>query len=319
MKKITIIIPCYNEELNIHDFYTKISEVLVKIPHTFVLLFVNDGSKDNTLSKIKEIISENNPTEQKNIEIDFIDFSRNFGKEAATSAGICESLASDACMMIDADLQHPVELIGEFIDIWLSGAEVVIGVRTKNEKAGLIKSVGSKIYYKIINSISETEIIPSATDYRLIDKKVALAFSAMSEHDRMTRGLIDWLGFKRDYVHFEANERNAGEASYSHIKLLQLAVSSFISHSLIPLKLAGYMGILTVLLSGFVGVFVIIEKYVLGDPFGLNISNVTQLALFIVFLIGIVLCCIGLLALYIGMISTETTNRPLYVIRERKP
>jgi polyisoprenyl-phosphate glycosyltransferase len=319
MKQINIIVPCYNEELNIADFYNEIIKILSPLSYSFDILFVNDGSRDPTLSKIKEIINLNTQNNLSNINIKFIDFSRNFGKEVATSAGLIESslMGADACLMIDADLQHPIEHIPDFLSKWEGGAEVVIGVRTKNEKVGLIKSLGSKLYYKIINSISTTDIIPSATDYRLIDAKVTSAFSQMTERDRMTRGLIDWLGFRRDYIYFEANERNAGVASYSHLKLLNLALSSFISHSLLPLKFSGYLGMVTTLFSGILGLFIITEKYLLNDPLGLNISNVTQLAVFIVFLIGIVMCTIGLLALYIALISTESSNRPLYVIRER--
>jgi polyisoprenyl-phosphate glycosyltransferase len=319
MKQINIIVPCYNEELNVADFYNEIIKILSPLFYSFDILFVNDGSRDGTLSRIKEIANLNKQNNLSNINVKFIDFSRNFGKEAATSAGIAESYMGgvQAMIMIDADLQHPIELIPDFLSKWESGAEVVIGVRTKNEKAGFVKSIGSKIYYKIINSISTTDITPSATDYRLIDSKVAAAFVKMTEHDRMTRGLIDWLGFRRDYIYFEANERNAGVASYSHFKLIHLALSSFISHSMLPLKFSGYLGVVTTLLSGMLGLFIIIEKYILNDPLGLNISNVTQLAVFIVFLIGIVLCTIGLLALYIALISTESINRPLYVIRER--
>jgi glycosyltransferase involved in cell wall biosynthesis len=314
MKTISIVVPAYNESKNILHFYEEISKILNSLPdYHFTLLFVNDGSRDDTLSQIKSL-----PATSRNMSVDFLDFSRNFGKEAATSAGLANSLQADAVMMVDADLQHPVELIPDFIAKWEAGSEVVVGVRTENRKIGLVKKLGSSVYYKIMNAISETGITPKATDYRLLDHKVVEEFSKLTEHSRITRGLIDWMGYRRDYVYFKANERFAGEASYSKIKLFKLALSSFVAHSLLPLKFAGYLGLTTTLLSGTLGLFMIIEKYILNDPLNLGISPITQLATLIVFLIGIILCCLGLVALYIGLISTETQNRPLYIIRERK-
>lgn len=313
MNKISIVVPSYNESGNIEKFYSAICEVLhTQSAHDFELVFVNDGSRDKTLEHIQSL-----PMTNKNVEVRYLDFSKNFGKEAATTAGLHEA-TGEAVMMIDADLQHPVELIPEFVKKWIDGAEVVVGIRTENKKAGLVKSLGSRLYYTIMNNISETGITPKATDFRLLDRKVVDEFKKLTEHNRMTRGLIDWMGYKRAYVHFKANERFAGVASYSKIKLLKLALSSFVAHSLLPLKFAGYLGVVTTLLSGTLGLFMIIEKYVLGDPLGLGISPITQLTTLIVFLIGIILCCLGLVALYIGLISTEVQNRPLYIIREKR-
>jgi dolichol-phosphate mannosyltransferase len=220
-------------------------------------------------------------------------------------------------MMIDADLQHPVEKIKEFLYKWQDGAEVVVGIRKENKKAGLIKIVGSKIFYKIMNAVGETEIIPSATDFRLLDKKVSIEFAKLTERNRITRGLIDWMGYRRDYVEFIANERYAGTASYSFSKLVKLALTSFVGHSLLPLKFAGYLGVFTTFFSGTLGFLVFINKYFLNDPLNLRVSPMTQMAILIVFLIGIILCCLGLIALYIGLISADTQKRPLYIVRER--
>lgn len=313
MRQLSIVIPTYNESDNINKFYSTIHQVLnLQRQFSFELIFVNDGSKDRTLDLIKSL-----PTENQNVKVRYLDFSKNFGKEAATTAGLQEA-TGQAVMMIDADLQHPVELIPEFIKKWADGAEVVVGIRTENKKVGLVKSLGSRLYYAIMNKISETGITPKATDFRLLDRKVVDEFKKLTEHNRMTRGLIDWMGYKRAYVYFKANERFAGVASYSKINLLKLALSSFVAHSLLPLKFAGYLGIVTTLLSGTLGSFMIVEKYLLGDPLGLGISPITQLATLIVFLIGIILCCLGLVALYIGLISTEVQNRPLYIIRENR-
>jgi dolichol-phosphate mannosyltransferase len=312
MRQLSIVIPAYNESENINKFYSTIHQVLnSQRQFSFELIFVNDGSKDRTLDLIKDL-----PTENQNVKVRYLDFSKNFGKEAATTAGV-HNATGEGVLVIDADLQHPVELIPEFIKKWEDGAEIVVGIRIENKNIGLVKRLGSHIYYKIVNLISETNITPNATDFRLLDRKVVDEFKKMTEHNRMTRGLIDWMGYKRNCVYFKANERFAGEASYSKIKLLKLALSSFVAHSLLPLKFAGYLGIVTTLVSGALGFFMIVEKYILKDPLSLGISPITQLATLIVFLIGIILCCLGLVALYIGLISTEVQNRPLYIIREK--
>ena len=165
-----------------------------------------------------------------------VSFSRNFGKEAALTAGL--NLASgNAAIMIDSDFQHPIELIPEFITKWEAGTEVIIGIRKTNKKAGFIKRTGSFIFYKIIHKISAVNITPNETDFRLVDREVINAFKRLKETNRMTRALIDWLGFKRDFIYFEARERTNGCARYSLIKLTGLAVNSFVSLSLMPLQI----------------------------------------------------------------------------------
>jgi dolichol-phosphate mannosyltransferase len=165
--------------------------------------------------------------------------------------------------------------------------------------------------------IGETKITPRATDYRLLDKKVVLAFRKFTEHDRMARGLIDWLGFKRDYVYFAANPRMNGEAAYNNVKLINLALHSMIAHSLFPLRIAGYLGILITLSFGGFGFCLLIDKYILERGFGRSFSGSAQLAILIIFLIGLVMTCIGLVALYVENIKAEVTNRPTYVIRKK--
>jgi len=218
--------------------------------------------------------------------------------------------------MIDADLQHPVESIPLFLEKWRQGAEVVVGVRNKNKGEGWVKKIGSYFYYKVINTIGETKIMPRATDYQLLDKKVIQAYRRFTEHSRMTRGLVAWLGFKRSYVYFDARERTNGLAGYSNTKLVKLAFSSIVAHSLFPLKLAGYMGIIITVLFGTFGFLLFIGKYILQNDFAKSFSGTAQLAILIVFLIGLVLACLGLVALYIANIQAEVANRPKYVIRK---
>lgn len=308
-KKISIVIPAYNEEGNIPLIYARLKDLLSSLPCAYEIVFVNDGSTDRTEEEIEKIEGQD-----KNVRA--IEFSRNFGKECATSAGV-RAASGDACILIDADLQHPVEIIPEFLKKWENGAEVVVGVRTNNSAESIIKKVGSSLFYKIMNRISGVPFIPRSTDFRLLDRSVIDAYNNFTERERMTRILIAWLGFKRDFVYFTASERASGKASYSFLKLVKLAMSTFVGHSLLPLKLAGYLGTFITFISGITGIFIVIEKYILNDPWGLNFSGPAMLAIFNLFLIGIVLSCLGLVAMYVAQIHKEVLNRPLYVVRKK--
>ncbi|EKE18539.1 MAG: hypothetical protein ACD_9C00301G0001 [uncultured bacterium] len=312
MKKISIVIPAYNEEKNIGLIYSKIKNVFFAYAekYEFEMIFVNDGSTDGTLKEIEKLASADE-------NVKYIDFSRNFGKEIATTAGINNS-QGDACIMIDADMQHPAEIIPEFLSKWEQGAEVVVGVRNKNKSTGLFKKMCSAIFYKIINKIAEIEIVPNATDFRLLDRVVVDEFNRLNETHRMTRALIDWLGFKREYIYFEANKRMHGTPSYSFWKLLGLAMNSFVSLSLVPLKLAGYLGIVITFISGVAGSYILIGKYFFGWRFASTFSDSENLAILIVFLVGIILTSIGLISLYVANIHGEVINRPMYVVRKKK-
>ena len=308
-RHISIVIPFYNEENNIPLVYRELKKILNNANYSFEIIFVNDGSTDNSSAELDKITAADHT-------VKVIEFSRNFGKEVAMTAGldICQGAA---CILMDADLQHPVEMIHEFIKRWENGAEVVVGVRNKNKSEGLIKKAGSYLFYLTINAISETEITPSSTDYRLLDRIVIEEFKRLKEKNRMTRALIDWLGFKRDYVYFNANERLYGKPSYNYLKLFRLAVSSYISHSLLPLKIAGYLGIVITSFSTLLGLVMFVDKFFLKDPYKMYFSGTAMLATIIMFLIGIVLTCLGLIALYIGNIHGEVVNRPMYIVRRR--
>ncbi len=303
------MVPVYNEERNVPTLYQRLKQVMSTIAYDSEILFVNDASTDDSQT-VLEGIAASDPT------VKVIEFVRNFGKEIATTAGIHEC-RGDACVLIDADLQHPVELIPEFIQRWERGAEVVVGIRRSNRGEGIVKRVGSRLFYKILNAIAHTKLTPYATDFRLLDREVIEAFKRFTEQNRITRGLIDWLGYHHDHVYFTANERTQGEASYSFIKLFRLAMNSFVSLSLFPLRLAGYLGIIITTLAGIVGLLIIIFKYIYITTWGLSISASGILAVIIVFLVGIVLMSLGLIALYIANIHNEVIGRPLYIQRKR--
>lgn len=307
---ISIVIPVHNEEDNLPLIFAKIKTVFALHLPSFAweVLFVNDGSTDGSQAVLERLAAAP--------QVKYLDFSRNFGKEAATSAGL-DLAEGAAVLMIDADLQHPAELIPEFIRRWQQGAEVVVGVRQNSKSDSLAKKIGSNVFYRIMNLIGETKITPHATDFRLLDRRVVLAFRALTEHDRMTRGLIDWLGFRRDYLAFAADERQNGQAGYSSLKLVKLALSSFVAHSLLPLKLVGYIGTFITLAFGAFGLYVMVGKYLLHSAYASSFSGPAQLAILIIFLVGMMMASIGLVALYVASIKAEVANRPNYVIRQK--
>lgn len=315
---ISVIIPVYNEAVNIPGFFAALNHIFGQISgsYSWEIIFVNDGSTDGSRVELERLEQENhNYDGPQPVKIKILEFSRNFGKEAALSAGLKEA-TGQAALMIDADFQHPVELIPEFLKRWEAGGEVVIGIRRKNHREGFIKRLGSHLFYKIIRSIAAIDIKSNETDFRLLDRQVIDAFNDLTEKNRMTRALIDWLGFRREYLEFEANARADGRAGYSLRKLIRLAINSFVSLSLLPLKFAGYLGLLIIFTDGPFGLYVFIGKYLTGWAFPSSFSGSAQLALLITFLVGIVLSSLGLVALYIANIHSEVLDRPLYILRK---
>lgn len=301
------MIPVYNEEKGFLKFYgNMLKPELDKLDYSYELILVNDGSKDNTLS-----ILQNLAAEDKKIRV--VCFSRNFGKEVALTAGIREA-KGDAVITMDADGQQPPKLIHEFIKKWQEGAEIVTGVRGKFEKHGLVAKIGSKFFYKILSALGSKDTLPGSTDYRIMDRVVVDEFNKLTEHGRITRGLVDWMGFNKSYIHYTYGNRLAGKPSYNFKKLFSLAIDSFVSMSTTPLVIFGWFGAFITALSGVLGLFVIIQQFIMGDPLGLNWTGPTMLAIFITFLVGLVLISQAITALYISHIHAETQGRPLYII-----
>ena len=305
---VSIIIPAFNEGPNIKWHHKEIVQYLQKHKLKYEIIYVDDGSSDNTLETIEKMA-------QKNLNVHIISLSRNFGKESATAAGISRARGETA-LIIDADGQHPIELLGTFIEKYHEGYDIVAGVRRSNSGEGFVKKYGSKFFYALLGAVGGEKVVAGSTDFRLIDRKVIDAFNSMTERNRVTRNLIDWLGFKKIEIPFDAKPRHAGEATYSTRKLFSLALNGIIGHTTRPLKLIALLGGVISLFSGFAIFALTIEKYMLGDPLNLSVSGVAILALFISFLIGTVLICQGLLALYLERVYHETQNRPLYVIDE---
>lgn len=308
--KISIVIPVFREEQNIGEFYERINNVTSKVDkYNWSFIFVNDGSLDNSLIELKKIIENDK-------RVLVLDLSRNFGKEIALTAGVheAEDIGSDAVICIDADLQHPPELIPKLIDEWRNGAEVVVTIRTQIDKQPLLRRLGSHGYYWIMSKISRLPVVSQTTDFSLFDKKVIAAFRHATERNRMFRGIMDWMGFRRTYVEFKADARTKGDVGYSYSKLWNLAISSITSFSLWPLRITGYLGLLITSISGLMLLWMMINYVLRSDLY------YTPLAIVVMtntFLMGIILISIGLVASYIGTIHTEVINRPLYIVRER--
>jgi glycosyltransferase involved in cell wall biosynthesis len=305
---ITILVPLYNEGRNIPKLASELHAVTAGIDrYDFSLLFVDDGSSDDSVAQIEAMAA-------KDSRIRLLELSRNFGKEIALTAGI-DALDCDAVIIMDADLQHPPSYIPQLIDRWEHGSEVVVARRTRIDKQPLARRLGSYAFYKLLNAISDFPMEPGTTDFRLLDREVIDALKGFREKNRMVRGLVDWMGFRRSSIDFEAPERTAGVAGYSYAKLAQLALNSFMSFSLLPLRLAGYLGLFSTMVFGGLLLVMGIDKMT-ADVF--RFSSISFVIVVNALLNGVVLLSIGLVALYIGHIHTEAVDRPLYLLRRKK-
>ncbi len=306
-KMISVVVPIYNEGSNVERLLLSLRKVTGGLTaYQWQYVFVDDGSTDDSL-EILEREAAADPA------IKVVALSRNFGKEIALTAGL-ESVQEGAIIFMDADLQHPPELIPELIREWEKGTEIVATIRNSIKDQSLPRRIGSWLFYALINRIGNTNFVRGTTDFRLLDPEVVAVLKRFTERTRLVRGLIDWTGFKRELVPFDAPARTGGKPRYSYVKLFRLAIGSLASFSLFPLRVAGYLGLLIV---GFSGVLLI---YMLLNQFIFHWTVFTPLAIFVVgntFLVGLVLCALGLLALYIGTIHTEVINRPLYIVRRR--
>jgi polyisoprenyl-phosphate glycosyltransferase len=308
-KLISIVIPAYNEVLNIPQLYDEITKNIEKLSYKFEIIFIDDGSEDGSADAILKLRAHDR-------RIRLIRLARNFGKEAAVSAGL-HYAKGNAAIIMDADLQMPPSLLGKFIHRWEEGGEVVVGVFSARNMSR-IRRYGANLFYSIMQRISHTEITPNATDYRLLDRQVINTFNKLTERNRITRGLIDWMGYHRSYVYFKQRPRGNGTPSYSMRKLIALAMNSMTAFSLLPLRLAGYLGVVILILSIPLGVALTIIRFVFRNPFHWALTGTTLLAVLILFLVGVVLACLGLMSLYIAHIYAEVTNRPLYVTRDEE-
>lgn len=304
---ISVVVPVYNEAAGLELLHDKLVEVAERVSRdSYELIYCDDGSRDGTSTLVQDWAKIN-----KNVKL--IKLSRNFGKENALSAGIAQAVG-EAIVTIDGDGQHPVEIIPKFVEAWQKGAQVVVGVRASNSNEGWFKRLGSTIFYGLFNKFTREKMLPGSTDFRLIDRAVQQAFLSLNETDRITRGLIDWLGFKRELIYFTAKPRLHGTAGYSAGKLVQLAINSFVSLTFAPLYIFGYVGAFITATSFVLGIAIFVEQLLLGDPWHWQFTGTAMLAVLILFLVGLVLLSQGVLSVYVSHLHAQSKQRPLYVI-----
>ena len=308
-KLISIVIPAYREEKNIPLIYIELKSILseIKDKYNYEIIFVNDGSPDNTWEEIVKLW-------EKNKNVKGINLSRNFGKEIAISAWI-ENARWDAVITLDWDWQHPVEKIPKFLKYWEKWYQIVYNQRPTTQWASVFKKLSSKIFYKIFNAISEFKLEPWTTDYRLLDRKVVNYYIKFEEKNRLYRWLTDWLGFKKKALVFDAKERlDWWEWSYSYWSLFNLAINSLTSFSLFPLKLVWYLWSFITLLSTVLFFIIIFDKLILH---AFDFSNIAIVIVLNTILMWVIMISLWLIALYIGKIHEEVLWRPMYIIWDK--
>jgi len=293
--RLSIVIPCFNEAETIPELHRRLDALAGDVDGECEFVFVDDGSRDATLDKLRQW-AESDP------RVVVIALSRNFGHQAALSAGI-DHATGDAVIVMDADLQHPPELISTFIEKWKEGYDLVYAYR---------KGVKARLGYRIINALMKIRVPPESADFRLMDHKVVDAFRQMPERARFIRGMISWLGFKQIGVGYEEGHRYAGERAYSLHQTLRLVLNAVLSFSSIPLRVASVLGLLT-LCAGLVYAAYILSSY-FSDR---SVPGWTGLVMTVLILGGVQLLCIGVIAEYIGRIFDEVKQRPLYIVREK--
>ena len=310
MKKlVSVVVPVFNEEAGIEGFLDgQLLPVISDLPYEVEVVVVNDGSRDKTLEKIEKTKMRG----RKNFKL--VSLTRNFGKEIALSVGI-KYASGDAVVMIDADGQHPVEMISKMFDEWEKGAEIVTAVRDENTTR---HKLGSRVYYVMMRMFGNRNVVVGAMDFRLISRSVAEEFNAFTERNRLARGLIDWMGVPQTYIKVKTKNRTSGKPTYSAKKLARLTVDSLVSASRTPLLIFGYIGLFITVVSFLFGLFILIQQYMMGDPLGLDWSGAVAMSVFVSFLVGLVLISQAITALYISQIHTEAKGRPLYIIDKKK-
>ena len=304
MKKISIIIPAYNEEEVAQECYNRLKEVLDKLNnYENEIIFVNDGSKDKTLEILTELANQN-----ENVKI--VSFSRNFGHQAAVTAGL-KYVTGDAILIIDADLQDPPELLPEMLKLWEEGNEVIYGERKTREGESKFKLFTAKMFYKTLNALSDVEIPKNTGDFRLVDRKVVDIINSLPEHNKFLRGLFSWVGYRQYAFKYERKERFAGKTKYPLKKMLKLAADGIIGFSTKPLKILGGLGFISIIIS-----FIILIYSLLSFAFEWNNLEAgwTSIMVSITFFAGVQLLSIWVLSEYIGRIYDETKNRPQYIV-----
>ena len=305
MKTISILVPCYNEAQSLEMLYEEIVRVISTLDdYRWEVLFVNDGSRDNTMEVIKGL-------REKDGRISYVDLSRNFGKENAMLAGF-DYAKGDAVVIMDADLQHPPAVIPEMIKKWEEGYDDVYAQRKSRGKESWLRKRLTKSYYRLLQGSSRVDVLPNVGDFRLLDRKCVDALCQMRESGRYTKGMYCFIGFKKIGVEFETQDRVSGESSMSYKKLMNLALEGITSYTTAPLRWATFIGLIVSFLAFAYMVFVLIKAFLYGDP----VAGYPTLLTVILFIGGVQLLTIGIIGEYLAKVFVEVKNRPVYIIKE---
>lgn len=305
MKKISILIPCYNEEQSLPLLYPELVKLMDSQPtYEWELMFVNDGSRDGTLQELKRLRSQDR-------RVNYVDLSRNFGKENAMLAGF-DYVTGDCMVIIDADLQHPPTLIPEMIKWWEQGYDDVYAKRKTRGKESWLRKHLSLQFYKILQSSLRFDVLQNVGDFRLLDRSCINALKTLRESERYTKGMYSWIGFKKKDVEFEQGDRVAGESSWNYRQLFSFAIDGITSFTSAPLRISTIAGFIVSLFAFLYMIYVLIKAVIWGDP----VQGYPTLVILILFLGGIQLISLGIIGEYIGRIYNETKNRPDYIVRE---
>lgn len=304
---ISIVVPCYNEEETVSAFFSAVEEAVKEIKEVDVkYLFVNDGSKDNTLTKLKALEQEYPD------KVNYLSFSRNFGKESALYAGL-EHATGDYVTVMDADLQDPPSLLPEMYALLQSGAYDCIGTRrVSREGEPKIRSYFAKKFYKIYNKLSDVEIVDGARDFRLMTRQMVDAILELKEYNRFSKGLFSWVGFETYYLEYENIEREEGNSSWSFWQLVSYSLDGIVAFSIAPLAFAAIVGMLSFVVACVSLIFIVVRALLFGDP----TSGWPSMVSIILALGGLQLFCLGILGQYLGKTFLETKQRPIYILRE---
>jgi glycosyltransferase involved in cell wall biosynthesis len=304
-KKISILIPCYNEEKSLPLLYEELLKTINTADnYEWEILFVNDGSKDSTVLVIKQL-------REKDKRVCYVDLSRNFGKEKAMLAGF-DYVTGDCMIIMDADLQHPPHIIPKMLEEWENGFDDVYGKRISRGKESWLRKKYSLLFYKILQKTTRVEVLQNVGDFRLLDRSCINVLKQLREQERYTKGMYSWIGFKKKEVEFETQDRIAGESSWSFTNLLGLAVEGITSFTVAPLKISMFIGIVVSLFAFVYAIYILIRTVLFGDP----VQGFPTIMVTILFLGGVQLLSLGIIGEYLGRIFNETKKRPTYVARE---
>ena len=309
MKKLSIIVPCYNEQESLPLFYPAVKKIVKKIPVEPEYIFVNDGSSDDTLDELKKF------QKQDKERVHYISFSRNFGKEAALYAGL-QVATGDLVVVMDADLQDPPELLIEMYYLIMTGNWDMVGCRRVDRNGeNRLKSWLSDIFYKIANKISETKLVPGVRDYRMMTRQVVDAVLSMSEYSRFSKGIFSWVGFNTKYLSYGNVQRVAGKSDWTIWQLFRYAMDGISDFSQAPLNITLWLGFISFFVSFIAIIFIVVRHWIFPQY---AINGWSSLVCIILLIGGLQLLCIGLVGRYIGRIYLQVKRRPIYIIKEKK-